>query len=242
MIILNEIKIENMLDEHRMKTLQATLNRYCLSLTGSSWDAEDLAQDTWVKVLGILNISENPNSEALLLRIAKNTWIDVTRRKALYSRLLEQTQPEKTAAADIVPLETEIAFQALLKYLSPLQRSVFLMRDVLGYSAMETAELLKTTEGAVKAALHRARQALPTVREELTADGPPLPLEAEFRAFLEALAFAYEQGQIPALLELIWQDAADKKIAAIGYLQAPQRSGFSAAGRSGTKTEMRFAA
>ncbi|MRN52898.1 RNA polymerase sigma factor [Paenibacillus monticola] len=242
MIILDETNIENKLDEHRMKTLQATLNRYCRSLTGSSWDAEDLAQDTWIKVFGTQNISENPNVEALLLRIAKNTWIDITRRKTLYFRLLEQQQPEKTAAANIVPLETEIAFQALLNHLSPLQRSVFLLRDVLGYSAMETAELLKTTEGAVKAALHRARQALPIVREELTADGPPIPLEAGFRAYLKALAFAYEEGQIPALLELIWLEEADKNIASIGYLQAPQRSGFTAAGRSGTEIEMRFAA
>ncbi|WP_025693203.1 RNA polymerase sigma factor [Paenibacillus zanthoxyli] len=191
-------------DQEGIVHLQAVLKRYCLSLTGSSWDAEDLAQDTWLKAWEPLKAGHN-NPEAFLLRIAKNAWIDAGRRKALLQRIFELSNEAKYMEQENGEFAAEMAFQALMKHLSPLQRSVFLMRDVLEYTAAETAELLDTTEGAVKAALHRARLAIPAVRKELSADGPTLPLERSYRDFLEQMAAAYKQGQIAELIELTQQ-------------------------------------
>lgn len=47
----------------RMELLQSSLIRYCLSLTESRWDAEDLAQDTWVKALAAFNSLSHTNQK-----------------------------------------------------------------------------------------------------------------------------------------------------------------------------------
>lgn len=239
----------NPADEHTLRSLGAALNRYCLALTRSNSEAEDLAQETWLKALSYRKFTLNPNPEALLLRIAKNTWIDIARRKAALGRALEHSQPltAQTAALNSIS-EVEMAFQALIRHLSPLQRTVFLLRDVLGYSATETAHTLDMSEGAIKAALHRARTALRCVREELQAnDGPAVSQNDDFRMLLRALADAYEQGQVPVMLELLRQEKGAGLTVAVstGTVHAVHKdlySSFVTTGFSGAQPQMRMAA
>jgi len=244
MIILEEYNGGGVHEEKSLQPLLAALNRYCLSLTGSPWDAEDLAQDTLVKAMAALKLADNPNPEALLLRIAKNTWIDKSRRSNVFRRILESMRTADEPQPEPEPGSTglQIIFQALIKHLSPLQRTVFLLRDVLGYSAMEAAEMLESTEGAVKSSLYRARQALQAVRRELAADGPALPLEEGFRNYLRALALAYEDGQTAALLELANQETAYETVAIGSSMPGMQQAGGFFAGRGSGQPEMRMAA
>jgi RNA polymerase sigma factor (sigma-70 family) len=202
-----------------VEQLQATLNRYCLSITGSSWDAEDLAQDTWLKALAALKQGRHQNPEALLLRIAKNNWIDQLRRKHAWSLIMQQQRLQITSP-EYGLLNIEMAFEALIKHLSPLQRSVFLLRDVCGYSNNEAAGMLNTTEGAVKAALHRARHALGDVKKELEEGGAatPVPSDENLKTFLRILAALYEMGDITTLVELVQRDDAEPLVA-IGIAQ-----------------------
>ncbi|QUL56858.1 RNA polymerase sigma factor [Paenibacillus tritici] len=222
MMILEQHRIPETieLDRIRLEELRSVLRRYCLSLTRSSYGADDLAQETWAKALGYRKFTGSPNPEALLLRIAKNTWIDAARRQNGLIHALERSgtapDPASEAAMPGDLGDMELTFQALINHLSPLQRTAFVLRDVLGYSAAEAAVCLGTTEGAVKAALHRARLALAKVREELAEhEGPALPQNADYRAYLRALAHAYEQGQIPVMLELLRQDNAGNVTAAV---------------------------
>ncbi|KUP23498.1 sigma-70 family RNA polymerase sigma factor [Paenibacillus sp. DMB5] len=238
MLIVDEHDLTDTAAEERLQPLDAALNRYCLALTRSVHEAEDLAQDTWTKALGYSGWSASPNQQALLLRIAKHTWIDSLRRKAALNRATERVIQPADAAAEQEPLsltELETAFHALLKYLPPLQLSVFLMRDVFGYPAQETADQLDTTEGAVKAALYRARQALAAVRMELTADGPARPEDSDFRRLLSALAEAYEQGQLPVMLELLRREnaAGITMAAGISTVRARHNTVRTAADRTG---------
>ncbi|OMC77945.1 hypothetical protein BK125_10185 [Paenibacillus odorifer] len=335
MIILEKLSTGDAPDESNTRSLQIALKRYCLALTQSPWDADDLAQDTWVKALGYMKTSDStsanngntpmsevkqnketiendkanganekletnqtnqmnymvstaataakavtpsktatsantatsakavtpsktatstksamhstiptnsthhtrstnhPNPEALLFRIARNTWIDIMRRKATLSRVLELDQSPTEASAEYGSFEIEAAFQALQGHLSPLQQAVFLLRDVLGHSAMEAAEILDTTEGAIKAALHRARQALPLVRQELLqADGPSLPQDTAMQIVLSRLAAAYEHGEIDELIELVFADESQEPVMAVSSqslqgFQTFQAGGFS---------------
>ncbi|OKP83164.1 hypothetical protein A3842_09180 [Paenibacillus sp. P3E] len=238
-----------------MLPLRDALFRYCLSLTRSSLEAEDLAQDTWTKSLAYAKFADNPNPEALLLRIAKNTWIDVIRRKASMGRALERTQAFISSSVDQSPGQSpgearsgiELAFQAIIRHLSPLQRTVFVMRDVLDYSADETAERLETTVGAVKAALHRARQALGAVRKELADDeGPARTQDLDFRILLQALAESYEKGQLPMMLELLRKEVKSEMTMAVGTgtVQALHTGGRGSwpCMETGSMTDLRMAA
>ncbi|MEK5438762.1 RNA polymerase sigma factor [Paenibacillus sp. FSL R5-0923] len=269
-------------DENHTTSLQMALKRYCLTLTQSPWEAEDLAQDTWVKALGYMKTSKHsklksdmndtsqmnnnsehtsrtnfssltnhPNPEALLLRIARNTWTDIMRRKATLSRVLEMDQPRTEEAAEYGLFEIEAAFQALQKHLSPLQQAVFLLRDVFEHSGSEAAEILDTTEGAIKAALHRARQALPAVRQELLqSNGPSILQETELQIALNRLASAYEQGQIAELIELVLADESQETVMAVSSqnfqsfqsVQPFQSGGFSSMGWNYSEPGMRMVA
>lgn len=269
-------------DENHTTSLQMALKRYCLVLTQSPWEAEDLAQDTWVKALGYMKTSKHsklksdmndtsqmnnnsehtsrtnfssltnhPNPEALLLRIARNTWTDIMRRKATLSRVLEMDQPRTEEAAGYGLFEIEAAFQALQKHLSPLQQAVFLLRDVFEHSGSEAAEILDTTEGAIKAALHRARQALPAVRQELLqSNGPSILQDTELQIALNRLASAYEQGQIPELIELVLADESQETVMAVSSqsfqsfqsVQPFQSGGFSSMGWNYSEPGMRMVA
>ncbi|MMZ48872.1 ECF RNA polymerase sigma factor SigG [compost metagenome] len=201
----NTINIEN------LEELQAVLKRYCLSLTKSNWDAEELAQDTWVKALGKLNNFEHTNPKALLLRIAKNTWIDEIRRKAVFTRILNREQA-KVTEPDHGTVEIEIALQSLMNHLSPLQRTVFLLRDVFAFSISETSDILGTTEGAIKAALHRARKSLEAVKEDLLKGELSLPESENSKTFLRTLTAAYHRGDIATLVMLSHQDVMEPDV------------------------------
>lgn len=191
-----------------LEELQTAVYRYCLSLTRSSWDAEDLAQDTWLKAIGTLGERGHANPEALLIRIAKTTWIDQSRRKQALKRILHNVTADSAATGkEPFPLELEETFRAVLKVLSPLQRSVWMLREIWDYSAKETAELLQTSEGAVKSALHRARELLREVRTELEEGRSSPASDREAAGQLAAMAAAYRAGNVAALLRLLRGEA-----------------------------------
>ncbi|MCR2804559.1 RNA polymerase sigma factor [Paenibacillus soyae] len=202
------------------EAMQAALQRYCLALTGSSWEAQDLSQTAWTKALERLRGRGHVNPEAYLLRIAKNAWIDVCRRKAAYKELLEGLlfidREDKEDA-----LEMEEVFRALIKHLSPLQRTVFVLREALGYSIAETAVGLGTTEGAVKAALHRARQAMGEVRQELGRNEGMLAVEFVEEDKLRTAVRALQEGQVQVLVSLLYEQGRWRNdVHAMGWFQA----------------------
>lgn len=194
-----------------IEQLHATVRRYCLSITRSGHDAEDLAQDTWLKALPVLWSKGHQNPEALLLRIAKTTWIDQSRRKDVTLKLLQNriiNVDGQIGDSSHTVFELEQLFHALVKHLPPLQRTVFLLRDVLYYSTTEAAQFLRTTEGAVKAALHRARQSLTFVKRDLIEDGKTESQNSNAVdiAYVQALANAYQMTDIAMLIELMQQE------------------------------------
>lgn len=137
---------------------EKALRQYCSALTRSSWDGEDLAQETWLKVWTIVSVKEEQVqlARSYLFRTARNSWIDRIRRK---STLLSKQSVEELdlpqQQLDYVAIWT--AMETLVTHLRANQRIVLLLVDILKYTAAESAELLNTTEGAVKATLHRAR-------------------------------------------------------------------------------------
>jgi RNA polymerase sigma-70 factor (ECF subfamily) len=125
-------------------------------------------------------------------------------------RLLEPVAPrDDEPDAAIVAKETiELAFLAAIQHLPPRQRAVLILRDVLGWSASETAELLDTSVASVKSALQRAR---PTLRKHLPAErldwNASSEATEEERALLQRYIDANEQADLDTLAELLREDA-----------------------------------
>jgi RNA polymerase sigma-70 factor (ECF subfamily) len=100
-----------------------------------------------------------------------------------------------------------LAFMVALQRLPPRQRAVLVLRDVLGFRAAETAEMLETTEVAAHRLLHRARRAMDRDAEPGTLADAPLPDSAEERALVARFATAFEAGDVPGVIALLTDDA-----------------------------------
>lgn len=135
---------------------QMALRSYCRNLTGSVWEGDDLVQDTWLKVWSSLrNHGDRKRfTRAYLYKAARNTWIDRGRKKMLpaHPMVVEELPQQRLDETSIWA-----AMETLVSQLPPNQRTALLLVDVLQYTAAEAAQLIQSTEGAVKAALHRAR-------------------------------------------------------------------------------------
>ncbi len=100
----------------------------------------------------------------------------------------------------------QLAFIAAIQELPPRQRAVLLLRDVLGWSASETAHLLEGSQASVNSALQRARATL----EVRFPRGQPSGLPAtdlRQRALLERYVKAWESADPDGLVALVREDA-----------------------------------
>ncbi|MBC6471265.1 RNA polymerase subunit sigma-70 [Actinomadura alba] len=125
-------------------------------------------------------------------------------------RLLEPIAPSAAEPdAAVVAKETiELAFLVAIQHLSPRQRAVLILRDVLGWPAKETAAALEMSVAAVKSALQRARPELKRHLPQRRADWAPSadPTEEE-RVLLQRYMDAHERADATAIAGLLSEDA-----------------------------------
>lgn len=149
-------QFEDLVTSHR-----PALWRYCYKLTGSAWDAEDLVQETLAKSFARLAHFWQPlDARSYLFRVATNAWIDSLRRARVLIQDLDSAPEPADLASSADPAETWSALETLVQVLPPRQRVIVLLTQVFDFTAPEAGAMLGMTEGAVKAALHRARVAL----------------------------------------------------------------------------------
>ncbi|MEU8247074.1 RNA polymerase subunit sigma-70 [Nonomuraea sp. NPDC048916] len=124
-------------------------------------------------------------------------------------RWLEPAAPGSAEPdAAVVGKETiELAFLAAIQHLPPRQRAVLILRDVLGWSAKETAAQLDASVDSVKSALQRARSTLRTRLPERRLEwGPSTAPTAQERELLQRFMDAHERTDAAALAELLSED------------------------------------
>lgn len=141
-------------------------------------------------------------------RLGQPPRTDIAWLQPYPDQLWEPVAPrEAEPDATVVARETiELAFLAAIQYLPPRQRAVLILRDVLGWPAKRTAEVLDGSVAAVNSALQRARA---TLREQLPARHtewvPAAPTERE-RAVLRRYMAAVERADLGAVAELLAED------------------------------------
>jgi RNA polymerase sigma-70 factor (ECF subfamily) len=203
-------------------------------MLGSFEEAEDRVQETFLRAWTKRTTFEGRSTyRAWLYRIATNACLEILRRKSNRPRPAADSgggrppysempwlQPYPDVLLDVVatadeapePLvvarETiELAFLALIQLLPPKQRAVLILRDLLDFSAAETASLLDATVPAVNSALQRARGTLQK-RQGPRDDAPSSPTATEEeRALVQRYMEAHEQPDPAAVIALLRDDA-----------------------------------
>jgi RNA polymerase sigma-70 factor (ECF subfamily) len=144
--------------------LRPALYGYCRRLTGNIWDAEDLVQDTLLRVFGRWGVTYPAirDHRSYLLRCATNTWIEKIRRREAEARAIAGNAVDAAVHEPSLQRSSEMrdAGSRLLQRLSPQERAAVVLKESFDMSLEEIAKLLATTTGAIKAALHRGRERL----------------------------------------------------------------------------------
>lgn len=187
--------------------IRPDLHRYCARMTGSIADGEDVVQDTLARAYYALSELESvPELRPWLFRIAHNRALDHRRRYD--QRMSEPLEHVLESAADGAAdpehaLSRQEATQAALSRfveLPPAQRSAVILKDVLGHSNAELADLLGLSELSVKAALHRGRERLRALAQSEASLNTPTPTPSTGVARYVALFNARDWDGVRALL------------------------------------------
>jgi RNA polymerase sigma-70 factor, ECF subfamily len=212
--------------------LRAELQAHCYRMLGSVHDAEDALQDTLLRAWrGLARYEGRGSFRGWLYTIATNACLAMIERRP--ARVLPTgLDPDAVPAAErIAWLEpypaaalqdgpaapearyeqresVELAFVAALQYLPARQRAVLVLRDVLGFSARESAAALDTTVAAVNSALQRAHA---SVGHRLPERSQQATLRAlgddELRGLVDRYVAAWEAGDVPAIVAMLATDA-----------------------------------
>jgi RNA polymerase sigma-70 factor (ECF subfamily) len=212
------------------------LHVHCYRILGSIHDAEDALQETLLAAWrGLRAFEEGPSMQAWLYRIATNRCLNAlraaSRRPKIKTPMFDLPDPTRLGEvlwlepypdtlldrlADAAPgpdarYETReaisLAFVKALQLLSPRQRAVLILRDVLGFHAREAAQILKSTEESVTSALKRARATLqlpsPDTGER---EAPPPPMSDGERELVERFTRAFESQDVDGIVALLTED------------------------------------
>jgi RNA polymerase sigma-70 factor (ECF subfamily) len=161
---------------------QRPVVHFCQRMVKSREDAEDIAQESFVRVFRYLNrLTPSAKFSTLLFGIARNLTLNFIRdagrrgRGVTYSiqedetheRILvdESMRPDRTARLN----EIEAMIQEGLARLSPKHREVLVLRELNGMDYNTIAEIVKCRKGTVKSRIARAREQLRQNLEDLGA-------------------------------------------------------------------------
>jgi RNA polymerase sigma-70 factor (ECF subfamily) len=215
---------------------RAELQAHCYRMLGSLQDAEDAVQDTLLSAwVGLAGFEGRSAIRTWLYRIATNRCLNALRtstRRPVAATPLPGPPPEPSRLGEVPWLQPypdllldglpdqapgpearyesreaiSLAFVTAVQLLPPNQRAVLLLRDVLGYRASESAQLLGLTEDAVAGALKRARATLDGARSQDRPPPPPVGGQQE-RDLIDRFVTAFTQHDVNALLALMTDDA-----------------------------------
>jgi RNA polymerase sigma-70 factor, ECF subfamily len=205
----DELAFRRLVDPYRR-----ALEVHCYRMLGSPHDAEDVVQDTLLRAWRALDGFEPRAAfQTWLYRIATNACLDELERRP---RRPEPIQPlpdlplDEAAAPTYDPAAryamregVELALLRAIQELPGRQRAVLILRDVLGWTSPEVAELLESTVAATNSALQRARA---TIEAHLPARAPAPPAGTE-RELLVRYVDAFARDDVHGLVALLREDA-----------------------------------
>jgi RNA polymerase sigma-70 factor (TIGR02960 family) len=207
-----------------VKRYRRELHIHCYRMLASFDEAEDAVQETLLRAWKArATAGDVLNERAWLYRIATNTCLDTIRRtnrrvatsgrsfaevpwlQPYPDRLLDEVAPrDQEPDAVLVARETiELAFLATIQLLPARQRAVLILRDVLEWSAADTAAALEMSVTAVNSALQRARA---TIGAAPARERPRVEISSYEQELLAKFIDAHERGDHASSLAAARED------------------------------------
>ncbi|WP_158862071.1 RNA polymerase subunit sigma-70 [Leifsonia sp. AG29] len=210
-----------LVDPHRHE-----LHVHCYRMLGSVQDAEDAVQDTLLSAwLGLPGFEGRSSLRTWLYRIATNRCLNLLRAGRRRPQEVDPPPARPSALGEVSWLEPypdslldgladdapgpeaqyesreaiTLAFTRALQLLPPSQRAALILRDVLGYTAVEASGLLDVTVDSLNSSLKRARGAL--ARAPRSVD--PIDPDPEL---LDRFVTAFTSGAVDDLVALMTDD------------------------------------
>ncbi|HXT93329.1 MAG TPA: sigma-70 family RNA polymerase sigma factor, partial [Trebonia sp.] len=175
-------------------------------MLGSATDAEDVLQESWLRWAGV-DLDTVRDERAYLVRIVTRQALDrlrvLSRRKESYVGpwLPEPLLTGSDVAEDVELADSvSMAMLLVLETLGPVERAVFVLREVFGLEYDEIAEAVDKSPAAVRQIAYRARSHVAARRPRGTVS------LAESRVALRAFQRAIETGDLQSLLDVLAPD------------------------------------
>jgi RNA polymerase sigma-70 factor (ECF subfamily) len=194
-------------DEHR-----SLLFSVAYRLLGSAADAEDAVQDAWLK-WSSADRTQVADPKAYLVRIVTNVAMDRLRSaKARRETYVGPWLPEPILTESPVMADdsVSVALLVVLETLSPLERAVFVLKEVFAFSYAEIGAAVERSEATVRQAAHRARSHVEARRPRFEAS------RTAQREVTERFLAAASGGDINDLMQMLapdvtlWTDGGGK--------------------------------
>ncbi|WP_285698555.1 RNA polymerase sigma-70 factor [Actinomadura sp. NBRC 104412] len=177
-------------------------------MLGTAADAEDAVQDAWLR-WSAADRSDVEDPRAYLVRITTNLALDRLRsaqvqRETYVGPWLPEpilTSPDVAEEAELAE-SVSMAMLVVLETLSPLERAVFLLKDVFGFPYAEIAQALDRSETAVRQIGTRARKHVEARRPRFSID------RRERQTVIDRFVDAALGGDLNKLMEVLAPDVA----------------------------------
>jgi RNA polymerase sigma-70 factor, ECF subfamily len=177
-------------------------------MLGSVSEAEDVAQEALLRLTRQDGQIDEPAAwvTTVATRLSINVLTSARARRESYvgpwlpEPLLEDPAPGPASRAELAD-SLSLALLVLLERLTPVERAAYLLREAFGYTYAEIAGIIEQSEANSRQLVTRARKRLEADRPRFDAD------EAARDALLERFLAAAEEGDLPALEEMLAQDA-----------------------------------
>jgi RNA polymerase sigma-70 factor (TIGR02957 family) len=198
-------------------------------MLGTAADAEDVVQDAWLRWSGADRTGVS-DPRAYLVRIATNLALDRLRsawaqRESYVGPWLPEPMLTTSDAAEDVEMAESVSMAMLvvLETLTPLERAVFVLREVFGFSYGEIARALDRSEASVRQLAHRSREHVQARRPRFE------PSREQRRLATQRFLDATLGGDINALMEVLapdvtlWTDGGGKVRAALRTIEGADK-------------------
>lgn len=178
-------------------------------MTGSASDAEDIVQDVFTQ-LGKMEVKNTDNMKALLCKMVTNRCLDLLKSSRKKRELYTGTWlPEPLAMHEEDPLfsilqdtSISLAIMMLFEELNPIERAIFILREVFEYDYSKVADIVQKNEINCRKILSRIKRRLPELANKNCVVSNKLEIEKTVSDFVAA----FQQGKMEQLVHILKED------------------------------------